>query len=147
MSTKLLASFASYDHPFFGSFATRIRMYPSASQSGHRITSRTRPFTGNAASNSRPDLIGRGTAARTAGAPIKPTTRDFKPSPALPRSIPRGSEDSGRIAGPQLPHRGRPDGPRPERHPDLGGDVAGRRADARGCVYARGEAADCDPLG
>src|SRR5437667_234432 len=110
MSTKLLASFASYDHPFFGSFATRIRMYPSASQSGHRITSRTRPFTGNAASNSRPDLIGRGTAVRTAGTPIKPTTRDFKPSPALPRWITRGSDDSGRIADPQLPQGGR--GPR-----------------------------------
>src|SRR2546422_866106 len=94
-----------------------------------------------------PHLDPPGPDVRTAGAPIKPTTRDFKPSPALPRWITRGSDDSGRIADPQLPHRGRSGGPRPERHPDLGGDVAGRRADARGRVHAGGEAADCDPVG
>src|SRR5713226_3509692 len=53
-------------------------MYPSASQSEQRMVSRTRPFTGNEASNSRPDLIGRGTAMRTAAATIKPTTRELQ---------------------------------------------------------------------
>src|SRR2546425_10797871 len=78
MSTNVPASFGSYPHPFCGSRATRIRMYPSASQSEHRTVSSTRPFTGNEASNSRPDLIGRGTNARTAAAPINPTTRELQ---------------------------------------------------------------------
>src|SRR3989442_6107711 len=78
MSTNVAASFGSYPHPFCGSRATRMRMYPSASQSEQRTVSRTRPFTGNEASNSRPDLIGRGTAARTAAAPINPTTRELQ---------------------------------------------------------------------
>src|SRR2546422_8157929 len=78
MSTNVAASFGSYPHPFCGSRATRIRMYPSASQSEHRTVSSTRPFTGNEASNSRPDLIGRGTNARTAAAPINPTTRELQ---------------------------------------------------------------------
>src|SRR5256712_13825232 len=75
MSTNVAASFGSYPHPFCGSRATRMRMYPSASQSEQRTVSRTRPFTGNEASNSRQDLIGRGTAMRTAVATINPTTR------------------------------------------------------------------------
>src|SRR2546428_9830271 len=78
MSTNVPASFGSYPHPFCGSRATRIRMYPSASQSEHRTVSSTRPFTGNEASNSRPDLIGRGIAARTAVATINPTTRELQ---------------------------------------------------------------------
>src|SRR2546428_13991679 len=53
-------------------------MYPSASQYEQRTVSRTRPFTGNEASNSRPDLVGRGTTARTAAAPINPTTRELQ---------------------------------------------------------------------
>src|SRR2546427_11022248 len=78
MSTNVAGSFGSYPHPFCGSRATRIRMYPSASQSEHRTVSRIRPFTGNEASNSRPDLIGRGTNARTAAAPINPTTQELQ---------------------------------------------------------------------
>src|SRR2546422_11616918 len=78
MSTNVAASFGSYPHPFCGSRATRIRMYPSASQSEQRTASRIRPFTGDEASKSRPDLIGRGTAARTAAATIKPTTRELQ---------------------------------------------------------------------
>src|SRR2546426_12758727 len=78
MSTNVAASFGSYPHPFCGSRATRMRMYPSASQSEQRTVPRTRPFTGNEASNSRPDLIGRGTTARTAAAPINPTTRELQ---------------------------------------------------------------------
>src|SRR2546426_5406057 len=78
MSTNVAASFGSYPHPFCGSRATRMRMYPSASQSEQRTVSRTRPFTGNEASNSRPDLIGRGTAMRTAVATINPTTRELQ---------------------------------------------------------------------
>src|SRR5256712_6517553 len=78
MSTNVAASFGSYPHPFCGSRATRMRMYPSASQSEQRTVSSTRPFTGNEASNSRPDLIGRGIAARTAVATINPTTRELQ---------------------------------------------------------------------
>src|SRR2546427_2949106 len=78
MSTNVAASFGSYPHPFCGSRATRMRMYPSASQSEQSTVSRIRPFTGNEASNSRPDLIGRGTPARTAAAPINPTTRELQ---------------------------------------------------------------------
>src|SRR2546425_9781377 len=78
MSTNVAASFGSYPHPFCGSRATRMRMYPSASQSEQRTVSRIRPFTGNEASNSRPDLIGRGTAMRTAVATINPTTRELQ---------------------------------------------------------------------
>src|SRR3989442_7061991 len=78
MSTNVAASFGSYPHPFCGSRATRMRMYPSASQSEQRTVSRTRPFTGNEASNSRPDLIGRGTAMRMAVATINPTTRELQ---------------------------------------------------------------------
>src|SRR2546427_4063476 len=109
MSTNVAASFGSYPHPFCGSRATRIRMYPSASQSEHRTVSSTRPFTGNEASNSRPDLIGRGTNARTAAAPINPTTRELqvvagrygrKGGAGQPRGKP----------GAQPTHRGRHDG-------------------------------------
>src|SRR2546428_5668606 len=91
MSTNVPASFGSYPHPFCGSRATRIRMYPSASQSEQRTVSRTRPFTGNEASNSRPDLIGRGTNARTAAAPINPTTRELQVVAGLYTSEERGS--------------------------------------------------------
>src|SRR5437016_1011344 len=63
--------------PFFGSRDTRIRISPSASHS-HMIACMIRPFTGKAASNSRPVLIGRGTRVRTAAATINPTTRDLQ---------------------------------------------------------------------
>src|SRR3989442_9947333 len=85
MSTYVAASFGSYGHPFFGSRAMRIRMYPSASQSGHSRASRIRPFTGKAASNSRPDLIGRGTAMRTVATTINPPRVSFKSWRALHR--------------------------------------------------------------
>src|SRR2546430_14117564 len=77
MSMKLFGSLGSYDHPSFGSRETRIRISPSASHS-HMIACKIRPFTGNAASNSRPVLIGRGTRVRTAAAMINPTTRDLQ---------------------------------------------------------------------
>src|SRR2546428_12241931 len=54
-----------------------MRIPPSASHS-HMIACKIRPFTGNAASNSRPDLIGRGTRVRTAAAMINPTTRGLQ---------------------------------------------------------------------
>src|SRR3989449_8929229 len=54
-----------------------MRISPSASHS-HMIACKIRPFTGNAASNSRPVLIGRGTRVRTAAAMINPTTRDLQ---------------------------------------------------------------------
>src|SRR3972149_100204 len=76
MSTKLSGTFGSYDQPFFGSRETRMRISPSSSHS-HMIACRIRPFTGNAASNSRPVLIGRGTAPRRAPAAINPT-RDLQ---------------------------------------------------------------------
>src|SRR2546428_14148484 len=95
MSTNVPASFGSYPHPFCGSRATRIRMYPSASQSEHRTVSSTRPFTGNEASNSRPDLIGRGTNARTAAAPINPTTRELQVVAGRYTSEERGGGISG----------------------------------------------------
>src|SRR5690242_873186 len=66
-------------------------MYPSASQSAQRTVSRIRPFTGNEASNSRPDLIGRGTIARTAAATINPTTRELQVVAGLHPSDVRGS--------------------------------------------------------
>src|SRR2546426_136208 len=104
MSTNVAASFGSYPHPFCGSRATRIRMYPSASQSEHRTVSSTRPFTGNEASNSRPDLIGRGTNARTAAAPINPTTRELQVvAGAFERRA--GEPQPGGTPGPQLPNR------------------------------------------
>src|SRR5688572_25638861 len=39
---------------------------------------RIRPLIGKAASNSRPDLIGRDTVLRTRPAPINPTTREVQ---------------------------------------------------------------------
>src|SRR2546425_4695754 len=90
MSTNVAASFGSYPHPFCGSRATRIRMYPSASQSEQRTVSSTRPFTGNEASNSRPDLIGRGIAARTAVATINPTTRELQVVAGVSTGVERG---------------------------------------------------------
>src|SRR2546422_870890 len=56
-----------------------------------RTASSTRPFTGNEASNSRPDLIGRGIAARTAVATINPTTRELQVVAGLYTSEERGS--------------------------------------------------------
>src|SRR2546425_11796895 len=111
MSTKVAASFGSYPHPFCGSRATRIRMYPSASQSEQRTASRIRPFTGNEASNSRPDLIGRGTAARTAAATIKPTTRELQVVAGLFTGGARGG--------------GLPEGSLGHKHPVEGGPAGG----------------------
>src|SRR2546427_11301915 len=141
MSTYLAASFGSYDHPFFGSRATPIRMYPSASQSGQRSASRIRPFTGKAASNSRPDLIGRGTAMRTVATTINPTTRELQVVAGLTQAN-AGECHPGGTPDPQLSRRGGPGGADPEGNPDLGGDLAGRRTDARRSVHAGGEGAD-----
>src|SRR2546430_7047677 len=77
VSMKLFGSLGSYDHPSFGSRESRLRISPSASPS-HMIACKIRPFTGTAASNSRPVLIGRGTRVRTAAAMINPTTRDLQ---------------------------------------------------------------------
>src|SRR3989442_4550050 len=103
MSTNVAASFGSYPHPFCGSRATRMRMYPSASQSEQRTVSRTRPFTGNEASNSSPDLIGRGTAMRTAVATINPTTRELQVVAGNYTTPNRG----GTISGTELVHTNR----------------------------------------
>src|SRR3989442_15941641 len=107
MSTYVAASFGSYGHPFFGSRAMRIRMYPSASQSGHSRASRIRPFTGKAASNSRPDLIGRGTAMRTVATTINPTTRELQVV-AGPTQANAGECHPGGTPDPQLYRRGGP---------------------------------------
>src|SRR2546426_5241247 len=125
MSTNVAASFGSYPHPFCGSRATRMRMYPSASQSEQRTVSRIRPFTGNEASNSRPDLIGRGTAMRTAVATINPTTRELQvvagryTSEARGGTMPEGSPGHHQLVEAGLAARG------PERNPSLGGNVPG----------------------
>src|SRR2546426_6680980 len=126
MSTNVAASFGSYPHPFCGSRATRMRMYPSASQSEQRTVSRTRPFTGNEASNSRPDLIGRGTAARTAAAPINPTTRELQ----VVAGGYTGAKRGGTIPEERLVHnhlvQAGPGGRGPKRNPGQGGNPAGR---------------------
>src|SRR2546425_8191272 len=125
MSTNVPASFGSYPHPFCGSRATRIRMYPSASQSEHRTVSSTRPFTGNEASNSRPDLIGRGTNARTAAAPINPTTRELQVVAGLYERRAGGGHPRGK-AGPPLPPRGGAWGGGPPRGHGARGGASGR---------------------
>src|SRR3989442_3862843 len=91
MPTYVATSCGSYAHPFLGSRATCIRMEPSSSQSGQRRASRIRPFTGKAASNSRPDLIGRGTTMRTVATTINPTTRELQVVAGLTRKRTRGS--------------------------------------------------------
>src|SRR3989442_8121627 len=91
MPTYVATSCGSYAHPFLGSRATCIRMEPSSSQSGQRRASRIRPFTGKAASNSRPDLIGRGTAMRTVATTINPTTRELQVVAGLTQANTRGS--------------------------------------------------------
>src|SRR2546427_9223123 len=125
MSTNVAASFGSYPHPFCGSRATRIRMYPSASQSEQRTVSSTRPFTGNEASNSRPDLIGRGIAARTAVATINPTTRELQVVAGVYTSEERG----GGISEERLVHNylleAGPAGRVPQGGPGLGEDLRG----------------------
>src|SRR2546425_11750345 len=117
MSTKVAASFGSYPHPFCGSRATRIRMYPSASQSEQRTASRIRPFTGNEASNSRPDLIGRGTAARTAAATIKPTTRELQVVAGRYTGEARGGGIPRESLGPNHLVEAGPAGPSPTENP------------------------------
>src|SRR3989454_3290749 len=123
MSTNVAASFGSYPHPFCGSRATRMRMYPSASQSEQRTVSRIRPFTGNEASNSRPDLIGRGTAMRTAVATINPTTRELQvvadgyTSERRGSTLPGGRPVHNNPVGAGLAAR------RPERNRVWGGEV------------------------
>src|SRR2546422_2665638 len=137
MSTNVAASFGSCPHPFCGSRATRIRMYPSASQSEHRTVSSTRPFTGNEASNSRPDLIGRGTNARTAAAPINPTTRELQVVAGLYERRAGGRHPRG-TPGPQLPRRGGAWGGGAPRETGLGGEPSGGRTNAPGRVHTRG---------
>src|SRR2546426_2705454 len=127
MSTNVAASFGSYPHPFCGSRATRMRMYPSASQSEQRTVSRTRPFTGNEASNSRPDLIGRGTAARTAAAPINPTTRELQVVAGRYTSEQRGGSIPEESPVPNYPLEAGPAAPGPQGGPGLGGGLRGGR--------------------
>src|SRR3989442_13038435 len=146
MPTYVATSCGSYAHPFLGSRATCIRMEPSSSQSGQRRASRIRPFTGKAASNSRPDLIGRGTAMRTVATTINPTTRELQVVAGLTQAN-AGECHPGGTPGPQLSRRSRPGGADPEGDPDLGGDVAGRRTDTRGRLHAGGEDANCTPPG
>src|SRR2546427_8340224 len=125
MSTNVAASFGSYPHPFCGSRATRMRMYPSASQSEQRTVSRIRPFTGNEASNSRPDLIGRGIAARTAVATINPTTRELQVVAGRFTSEERGGGISGGRLGHNYLLEAGPAAAGPQGGPGLGGDVWG----------------------
>src|SRR2546427_9500987 len=120
MSTNVAASFGSYPHPFCGSRATRMRMYPSASQSEQRTVSRTRPFTGNEASNSRPDLIGRGTNARTAAAPINPTTRELQVVAGVYTSEERGGGIPEERPGHNYLLEAGPGGRGPQRGPGSG---------------------------
>src|SRR3989442_9698614 len=91
MPTYVATSCGSYAHPFLGSRATCIRMEPSAYESGQRRASRIRPFAGKAASNSRPDLIGRGPAMRTVATTINPTTRELQVVAGLTQANTRGS--------------------------------------------------------
>src|SRR2546425_3621788 len=130
MSTKVAASFGSYPHPFCGSRATRIRMYPSASQSEQRTASRIRPFTGNEASNSRPDLIGRGTAARTAAAPINPTTRELQVVAGRYTGEQRGSSIPEESPVHNYLLQGGPAGAGPQGKPLWGGELRGGRQTA-----------------
>src|SRR2546422_5432813 len=139
MSTNVAASFGSYPHPFCGSRATRMRMYPSASQSEQRTVSRTRPFTGNEASNSRPDLIGRGTAMRTAVATINPTTRELQ--------VVAGGCTTERRGGPKTEGRRHhnsivqtgPVGRGSEGNPVYGGKVRGVGQNRRGAYNREGD--------
>src|SRR2546425_3040909 len=139
MSTNVAASFGSYPHPFCGSRATRMRMYPSASQSEQRTVPRTRPFTGNEASNSRPDLIGRGTTARTAAAPINPTTRELQ----VVAGRYTGEQRGGGISGGRPVHNylleAGPAGRVPAGGPGLGGSLRGGGKKPPGAGPPRGE--------
>src|SRR2546422_2118322 len=134
MSTNVAASFGSYPHPFCGSRATRMRMYPSASQSEQRTVSRIRPFTGNEASNSRPDLIGRGIAARTAVATINPTTRELQ----VVAGLYTGEQRGGGVSEERLVHNylveGGPGGGGPQGGPVWGGSLRGGREKPPGAV-------------
>src|SRR5207247_433442 len=88
-SRKVFGSFGSYDHPFCGSREMRIRISPSSSHS-HMIACMIRPFTGNEASNSSPDLMGRVNDRPSAAATINPTTREVQGIPG-----PYAAEDTG----------------------------------------------------
>src|SRR2546425_6296646 len=134
MSTNVAASFGSYPHPFCGSRATRMRMYPSASQSEQRTVSRIRPFTGNEASNSRPDLIGRGTAMRTAVATINPTTRELQVVAGRYTSEARGGTLPEESPVPKHPVEAGPAGRGPQRNRRWGGKVWGGGKKPRGAV-------------
>src|SRR3989304_9690284 len=148
MSTKLAGSFGSYLQPFFGSRATRNRISPSSSHS-HMTACRTRPFTGKAASNSSPDLIGFGTARGRVAASINPPGRRgrFKPCRPIRGYGTRGSGHRGRTSRPQLPDRLGDRGPAPEGDPGLGRDPARRGTDARGRLHPGGEAREPAPPG
>src|SRR3989442_9440454 len=122
MPTYVATSCGSYAHPFLGSRATCIRMEPSSSQSGQRRASRIRPFTGKAASNSRPDLIGRGTAMRTVATTINPTTRELQVVAGLTEAN-AGECHPGGTPNPQLSRRGRPVGAGTPKGSDFGREL------------------------
>src|SRR2546428_11762779 len=109
-----------------------MRMSPSASQSEQRAVSRTRPFTGNEAWNSRPDLIGRGTAMRTAVATINPTTRELQVvAGGLTSEAPGGTMPEGRPGPNYLVEAGLAGGV-PQRNPVWGGKMGGGGKKRRG---------------
>src|SRR5256886_15053380 len=83
---------------------------------------------------------------RTVATTINPTTRELQVVAGLTQAN-AGECHPGGTPDPQLSRRGGPGGADPEGNPDLGGDLAGRRTDARGGVHAGGEGADRTPPG
>src|SRR6058998_2976958 len=79
-------------------------------------------------------------AMRTVATTINPTTRELQVVAGLTQAN-AGECHPGGTPGPQLSRRGGPGGADPEGHPNLGGDLAGRRTDARRSVHAGGEGA------
>src|SRR2546422_9970178 len=103
------------------------------------MASRIRPFTGKAASNSRPDLIGRGTAMRTVATTINPTTRELQVVAGLTQANTRG----GAIPEERLVHNylveAGPGGGGPQRVPGLGGGLGEGGKTPRGGLHPGGE--------
>src|SRR2546422_11570738 len=96
------------------------------------MASRIRPFTGKAASNSRPDLIGRGTAMRTVATTINPTTRELQVVAGLTQANTRGRAiPEERLVHNHLVEAG-PGGRGPQGSPGWGGAVAGGGRTRRG---------------
>src|SRR2546430_16667321 len=83
---------------------------------------------------------------RTVATTINPTTRELQVVAGLTQAN-AGECHPGGTPDPQLSRRGGPGGADPEGNPDLGGDLAGRRTEARRSVHAGGEGAERPPPG